>query len=129
MFSIPWKHAARHGWEIEKDASLFKLWAIHTGEQLMTCSANLARKAGRGLQLMKKISAGKYAEGRMCDAKTWKANFRCAMNSLADIEEMKKMSVNKGHQAVRVFKMLPVVTKSKGEQTFKHHRVYSRRCF
>lgn len=33
MFSIPWKHAARHGWELNKDASLFKLWAIHTGEQ------------------------------------------------------------------------------------------------
>lgn len=36
MFSIPWKHAARHGWEIEKDANLFKLWAIHTGEHLIT---------------------------------------------------------------------------------------------
>lgn len=35
MFSIPWKHAARHGWEIEKDANLFKLWAIHTGERLI----------------------------------------------------------------------------------------------
>lgn len=33
MFSIPWKHAARHGWELDKDACLFKQWAIHTGEQ------------------------------------------------------------------------------------------------
>lgn len=33
MFTIPWKHAARHGWELDKDASLFKEWAIHTGEQ------------------------------------------------------------------------------------------------
>lgn len=32
MFSIPWKHAARHGWEMDKDACLFKKWAIHTGE-------------------------------------------------------------------------------------------------
>lgn len=31
MFTIPWKHAARHGWEVEKDASLFKSWAVHTG--------------------------------------------------------------------------------------------------
>lgn len=37
------------------------------------------------------------------------------MNSLPDVEEVKKMSVNKGHQAVRVFKMLPVPIKSKGE--------------
>lgn len=48
MFSVPWKHAARHGWEIEKDASLFKLWAIHTGEQLISCCANSARTV-RGL--------------------------------------------------------------------------------
>ena len=38
MFSIPWKHAARHGWELDKDASLFKLWAIHTGERARVCS-------------------------------------------------------------------------------------------
>lgn len=45
MFSIPWKHAARHGWEIEKDANLFKLWAIHTGEKLVTRSTTPARTA------------------------------------------------------------------------------------
>lgn len=54
-------------------------------------------------------------EGQTSDPKTWKANFRCAMNSLPDITEVKTMSVNKGHQAVRVFKMLPVVSKCKGE--------------
>uniref|UniRef100_H3DQT0 Interferon regulatory factor 1 n=1 Tax=Tetraodon nigroviridis TaxID=99883 RepID=H3DQT0_TETNG len=90
MFSIPWKHAARHGWAIEKDANLFKMWAIHTG---------------------------KYVEGRTSDPKTWKANISCAMNSLPDIEEVKKMSINKGHQAVRVFKMLPAATKSKDKRS------------
>ncbi|XP_003971055.2 interferon regulatory factor 1b [Takifugu rubripes] len=89
MFSIPWKHAARHGWEIEKDANLFRMWAIHTG---------------------------KYVEGQANDPKTWKANFRCAMNSLPDITEVKTMSVNKGHQAVRVFKMLPAVSKCKDKR-------------
>lgn len=85
MFSIPWKHAARHGWELDKDASLFKKWAIHTG---------------------------KYTEGQTSDPKTWKANFRCAMNSLPDIEEVKDKSIHKGQQAVRVFKMLHVTPKS-----------------
>ncbi|XP_061558435.1 interferon regulatory factor 1b [Phycodurus eques] len=80
MFSIPWKHAARHGWDMDKDASLFKKWAIHTG---------------------------KYMEGDTHDAKTWKANFRCAMNSLPDIKEVKDKSVNKGQSAMRVFRMLP----------------------
>ncbi|KAM8897951.1 interferon regulatory factor 1b [Spinachia spinachia] len=95
IFSIPWKHAARHGWEMEKDAILFKQWAIHTG---------------------------KHVEGQECDPKTWKANFRCAMNSLPDIEEVKEKSVHKGHQAVRVFRMLPPSPKSrdkgcKGKET------------
>lgn len=90
MFSIPWKHAARHGWELDKDACLFKKWAIHTG---------------------------KYVEGQACDPKTWKANFRCAMNSLPDIEEVKDKSVNKGHQAVRVFRMLPSTPKSRDKRS------------
>ncbi|XP_053187836.1 interferon regulatory factor 1-like isoform X2 [Scomber japonicus] len=90
MFSIPWKHAARHGWEMDKDACLFKEWAIHTG---------------------------KYKEGQACDPKTWKANFRCAMNSLPDIKEMKDKSVNKGHQAVRVFRMLPYTPKPRDKRS------------
>ncbi|XP_053703957.1 interferon regulatory factor 1-like isoform X1 [Synchiropus splendidus] len=86
MFTIPWKHAARHGWEMSKDACLFRDWALHTG---------------------------KYVEGQVEDPKTWKANFRCAMNSLPDIEEVKDRSVNKGHMAARVYRMLPV--KRRGE--------------
>ncbi|XP_026051231.1 interferon regulatory factor 1-like [Carassius auratus] len=87
MFSIPWKHAARHGWQVDKDACLFKQWAIHTG---------------------------KYKEGKTPpDPKTWKANFRCAMNSLPDIEEVKDKSVNKGCGAVRVYRMLPAIAKKK----------------
>ncbi|XP_034540459.1 interferon regulatory factor 1b [Notolabrus celidotus] len=89
MFSIPWKHAARHGWEVDKDACLFKKWAVHTG---------------------------KYTEGQSSDPKTWKANFRCAMNSLPDIEEVKDRSINKGHQAVRVFRMLPPTPKSRDKR-------------
>lgn len=33
IFQIPWKHAAKHGWDINKDACLFRSWAIHTGGQ------------------------------------------------------------------------------------------------
>ncbi|KAM4675980.1 interferon regulatory factor 1 [Discoglossus pictus] len=81
IFQIPWKHAARHGWDIDKDACLFRSWAIHTG---------------------------RYKSGeKETDPKTWKANFRCAMNSLPDIKEVKDKSVYKGSSAVRVYKMLP----------------------
>ncbi|XP_019725371.1 interferon regulatory factor 2 [Hippocampus comes] len=80
IFQIPWMHAARHGWDLEKDAPLFMRWAMHTG---------------------------KYQPGKdRPDPKTWKANFRCAMNSLPDIEEVKDKSNKKGTNAFRVYKML-----------------------
>ncbi|XP_028668636.1 interferon regulatory factor 1b isoform X1 [Erpetoichthys calabaricus] len=86
IFQIPWKHAARHGWTMDKDACLFRQWAIHTG---------------------------KYKPGNSSpDPKTWKANFRCAMNSLPDIEEVKDKSINKGSSAIRVYRMLPPVKKT-----------------
>ncbi|KAG2456157.1 IRF1 factor, partial [Polypterus senegalus] len=86
IFQIPWKHAARHGWTMDKDACLFRQWAIHTG---------------------------KYKPGNSVpDPKTWKANFRCAMNSLPDIEEVKDKSINKGSSAIRVYRMLPPVKKT-----------------
>jgi len=40
------------------------------------------------------------------DPKTWKANFRCAVNSLPDMEEVKDKSMKKGTNAFRVYKML-----------------------
>ncbi|XP_067259954.1 interferon regulatory factor 2a isoform X2 [Chanodichthys erythropterus] len=80
IFQIPWMHAARHGWDLEKDAPLFKNWAIHTG---------------------------KYRPGvDKPDPKTWKANFRCAMNSLPDIEEVKDQSMKRGSNAFRMYRML-----------------------
>ncbi|XP_028657953.1 interferon regulatory factor 2 [Erpetoichthys calabaricus] len=80
IFQIPWMHAARHGWDVDKDAPLFRNWAIHTG---------------------------KYQPGvDKPDPKTWKANFRCAMNSLPDIEEVKDKSIKKGSNAFRVYRML-----------------------
>uniref|UniRef100_A0A8C6QDH9 IRF tryptophan pentad repeat domain-containing protein n=3 Tax=Nannospalax galili TaxID=1026970 RepID=A0A8C6QDH9_NANGA len=90
IFQIPWKHAAKHGWDINKDACLFRSWAIHTGRY----------KAGE----------------KEPDPKTWKANFRCAMNSLPDIEEVKDQSRNKGSSAVRVYRMLPPLTKNQKKE-------------
>ncbi|KAM8940079.1 interferon regulatory factor 2 isoform 2-T2 [Pelodytes ibericus] len=105
IFQIPWMHAARHGWDVEKDAPLFRNWAIHTG---------------------------KYQPGiDKPDPKTWKANFRCAMNSLPDIEEVKDKSMKKGNNAFRVYRMIPVAerpskrgkrTKSEKEEKFKQEK-------
>lgn len=53
------------------------------------------------------VCLGKYQPGvDRPDPKTWKANFRCAMNSLPDIEEVKDKSIKKGTNAFRVYKML-----------------------
>ncbi|KAK3572828.1 hypothetical protein QTP86_007820 [Hemibagrus guttatus] len=80
IFQIPWIHAARHGWDLDKDAPLFMNWAIHTG---------------------------KYHPGvDRPDPKTWKANFRCAMNSLPDIEEVKDKSMKSGSNAFRMYRIL-----------------------
>ncbi|XP_052018650.1 interferon regulatory factor 2 isoform X4 [Apodemus sylvaticus] len=94
-------HAARHGWDVEKDAPLFRNWAIHTG---------------------------KHQPGvDKPDPKTWKANFRCAMNSLPDIEEVKDRSIKKGNNAFRVYRMLPLSErpskKGKKPKTEKEERV------
>ena len=59
---------------------------------------------------------GKFKEGvDVSDPKKWKANFRCAMNSLPDVEQVKYKNVNKGQQAVRVYKILAVTT-NKGQK-------------
>lgn len=66
-----------------------------------------------------KLLAGKFKPGiTEPDPKTWKANFRCAMNSLPDIEEVKDKSINKGCEAVRVYRMLQVV-KNKSKRSSK----------
>ncbi|XP_022064862.1 interferon regulatory factor 1a [Acanthochromis polyacanthus] len=90
IFQIPWKHAARHGWSIDRDATLFRSWAMHTG---------------------------RYRPGKdKPDPKTWKANFRCALNSLPDICELREHSRKKGNNAYRVYRMLP------SSQTYRRRR-------
>lgn len=51
---------------------------------------------------------GRYKPGTdKPDPKTWKANFRCALNSLPDVKELPEKSIKKGHNAFRVYALLP----------------------
>ena len=45
------------------------------------------------------------------DPKRWKANFRCALNSLPDVKEEKNMSQRKGQDAFKVYRFLPAKTR------------------
>ncbi|XP_072769416.1 interferon regulatory factor 2-like [Nerophis lumbriciformis] len=90
VFQIPWKHAARHSWSIDRDATLFRNWAMHTGRY--------------------------HPDKHQADPKTWKANFRCALNSLPDVCELRERSRKSGSDAFRVYKMLPIAhARKKGD--------------
>ncbi|XP_060593780.1 uncharacterized protein LOC132748234 [Ruditapes philippinarum] len=76
IFRISWKHAANQCFNMQKDTNLFERWAIHTGRH------------------------------QDSDHKRWKANFRCALNSLPDVTEMKEQGVKKGNNAFKVYRFL-----------------------
>ncbi|CAH1797375.1 unnamed protein product [Owenia fusiformis] len=79
MIKIPWVHSGINCWRAEKENSVFKAWAVHTG---------------------------RYKEGGpTVNAKQWKVNFRCALNSLQTISEVKQLSFTVGHKAYRVYKI------------------------
>ena len=74
VFRVPWIHAKKRGYDRKRDAAIFREWAIHSG---------------------------KYREDG--DPTTWKINFRCAINGLKDIMEIKDMQ----QEDCRVYKVLP----------------------
>lgn len=76
LLKVPWKHASRRGWHVDHDACIFHAWALYTG----------------------KVNE----EGS--NPKKWKANFRCAMNSLPDVLEERDRSHKNGDNAFRVYR-------------------------
>jgi hypothetical protein len=74
VFKVPWIHAKKRGYNRERDAALFREWAMHSG---------------------------KYRQDS--DPTVWKINFRCAINGLKDIMEIKDMQTEDCH----VYKVLP----------------------
>ena len=74
VFKVPWIHAKKRGYDRKRDAALFKQWAIHSG---------------------------KYRDES--DPTVWKINFRCAINGLKDIMELKDFQT----EDCRVYRVLP----------------------
>ena len=72
------------------------------------------------------VSVGKYVRGRdEPDPKRWKANFRCALNSLADVLEVKDSSQKRGREAFKVYKFLPQAKKSRKHSTPQANSEYT----
>lgn len=79
IFKVPWKHGGKHDWN-EQDSQIFKEWAVHTG---------------------------RYREGvDQSDWPTWKTRFRCALNKLPDIQEMKNYGKLDGPEPFRAYRLL-----------------------
>ncbi|KAM9589698.1 interferon regulatory factor 4-like [Trichechus inunguis] len=66
IFRIPWKHAAKQGYQAQQDAALFRAWAVYKGKHL----------------------EGTDKE----DPSTWKTRLRCALNKSADFCEVRERS-------------------------------------
>lgn len=52
------------------------------------------------------LTVGKYVDGDEPDPKRWKANFRCALNSLPDVKQLKDQGQRKGKDAYKVYQFL-----------------------
>ena len=96
MFRVPWKHASRHTWSLDKDACLFRDWAMYTG---------------------------KYKKGLdKPDPKRWKTNFRCALNALPDIEHVPQEDSIQSQDSYRVYIMTPKSKKLKKNSLRKQRK-------
>ena len=52
------------------------------------------------------LYTGKYKEGwDIPDPRKWKTNFRCALNALPDIKEVRGKSCPKGKDAFKIYRM------------------------
>lgn len=84
LIRITWRHGSRSEWSTS-DVTVFKCWAQHTGRY----------------------------DSRNPDYKKWKANFRCALNSLHDVEEVTERRSTKTHDPYKVYRLLPAIPPKK----------------
>ncbi|XP_019635985.1 PREDICTED: interferon regulatory factor 2-like [Branchiostoma belcheri] len=100
-FKVPWIHASSQHFNHMKHSAVFKAWAVHTG------------------RFDPEKSEVPYEKVSLW--KTWKANFRCALNSLPDVVELRAENCKaKGEAAYKVYRIVdrkPKRRKSRGSQS------------
>jgi len=69
------------------------------------------------------LFAGKYDPSNE-NPRKWKANFRCALNSLPDVIIVPSLCVRKGKEAYRVFKILPEKIPEKVRESMLNKAVF-----
>lgn len=101
LISIPWIHASKEGWSQDHHCKLFEKWAIYTG---------------------------KYDPNKdKPEPKRWKANFRCALNSLPDVTEVPEMGQKNGANGFKVYRFIDPVTR-KNPRKYKLHSESTKHC-
>ena len=105
IFAIAWRHASNRGWACDTDSKLFKEWALYK----------------------KRYEPGDDER----NAKLWKSRFRCALNALPDIRELRNLSSTKGQNAKKIYQFLHKpcsrklhrMQKRKGNDCFVIHNI------
>uniref|UniRef100_A0A8C0I0C4 IRF tryptophan pentad repeat domain-containing protein n=1 Tax=Balaenoptera musculus TaxID=9771 RepID=A0A8C0I0C4_BALMU len=80
LFRIPWKHAAKQGYQAQQDAALFRAWAIYKGKHLEGVDKE--------------------------DPSTWKTRLRCALNKSTDFCEVRSRSQLDISNPYKVYRLL-----------------------
>ena len=87
-FRVPWKHAGKPDFDVEKDAVLFREYARHTN---------------------------RYQDGDQPDPSTWKTRFRCALHKMPNLEEVKIADSLEDTEPFRVFRFSKKIEKKTGK--------------
>ncbi|XP_071464929.1 interferon regulatory factor 4-like isoform X2 [Marmota flaviventris] len=90
LFRIPWKHAAKQGYQAQQDAALFRAWAVYKGKHL----------------------EGTDKE----DPSTWKTRLRCALNKSIDFREVRERSQLDTSHPYKVYRLVSDHTSRPGYQ-------------
>ncbi|XP_078457961.1 interferon regulatory factor 8-like [Lampetra planeri] len=80
-FRVPWKHAAKHDYDLEGDSALFKAWAV------------FRRKHHEGVDEP--------------DPAGWKTRLRCALSKSPDFAEVVERRHTGGARPYKVYRLLP----------------------
>jgi interferon regulatory factor 2 len=98
LIKIPWIHGSTAVWTRDRHCRLFEKWAVYTG---------------------------KYIPARdKPNPRRWKANFRCALNSLPDVKEERELGSQNGEHGFKVYRFTSSSRSSSTAKTCRSDLIY-----